>query len=86
MCNIFAQSKKIHKQKRYSYPYADIARDPINDEGRDEMRADDGVWRIDETVWHPSSESYTAVFDFVIGEAYQNGNIPPPAGDLRRIY
>lgn len=55
---------------------------PVNDEGRNEMRADDGVWRIDETVWHMSTESYTAVFDFVIGEADENGDVPS-AGALR---
>ncbi len=55
---------------------------PVNNEGWNEMHADDGVWWLNETVWHPSTESYTNVFEFVIGEADANGDVPS-AGSLR---
>lgn len=55
---------------------------PVNNEGWNEMVADDGVWWLNETVWHPSTESYTNVFEFVIGEADVNGDVPS-AGALR---
>lgn len=55
---------------------------PVNNEGSNEMHAEDGVWWLDETEYHQANESYTAVFNFVIGEADQNGNVPS-AGDMR---
>ncbi len=55
---------------------------PVNNEGSNEMRAEDGVWWLSETEYHQAKESYTAVFNFVIGEADQNGNVPS-AGNMR---
>lgn len=55
---------------------------PVNSEGSPEMRAEDEVWWLDETVWHQATESYTNIYEFVIGEADQNGNVPS-AGAMR---
>ena len=55
---------------------------PVDSAGSNEMYSEDGVWWLNETEYHQTTESYTEVFNFVIGEADQNGNVSP-AGDMR---
>ena len=55
---------------------------PVTNEGKSEMRSSDGVWWLNETEYHQSTESFTEIFEFVIGNADRNGNTVS-AGELR---
>lgn len=48
---------------------------PADSSGIYKIAADDGVWSISSTEAHENTGSYTAVYEFVTGEADQNGNV-----------
>lgn len=49
---------------------------PADSGGIYRIAADDGIWSISSTEVHEKSGSYTEVYEFVTGEADQNGNVP----------
>ena len=55
---------------------------PADSSGIYRIAADDGIWSISSTEVHEDSGSYTEVYEFVTGEADQNGNVES-AGEAR---
>lgn len=48
---------------------------PADSSGIYRIAADDGIWSISSTEVHEKTGSYTEVYEFVTGEADQNGNV-----------